>query len=136
MAYITLQQLIDEFGEDHLIQLTDRTGLDVIDVGVLNAYIAEIDNDIDGYLHRRYDTPIDPVPAALRMRIMDIVRYRLFHHQATEEVEARYKMAIRWLEDIRDNRMDLPGVPLKTSGGGIAGYAPDRVFTADTLKGF
>jgi len=136
MAYVTQQQLIDEFGEDHLIQLTDRAGTGVIDEDVLNAYIAEIDNDIDGYLHRRYDTPIDPVPPALRMRIMDIVRYRLFHHQATEEVEARYKMAIRWLEDIRENRMDLPGVPLKNSGGGIVGYAPDRVFTPQSLEDY
>ena len=108
MSYATLQELVDRYGEERLVQLTDRSMAEVIDQAVLLRAIA--DAEIDGYLAARYRLPLASVPPVLTRIAPDIVFYRLHSDEAPEEVRTRYEDARRLLEGISRGSVGL-GVP-------------------------
>lgn len=108
MAYATQQNLIDRFGEDELIQLTDRDNLGAINATVVSRALGDADATINGYLAARYTLPLSsPVPEMLERLACDIARYALFEDQVTEIVEKRYKDAIALLRDVSAGRAEL-----------------------------
>jgi phage gp36-like protein len=110
MSYTTLQELVDRYGEERLVQLTDRSMAEVIDQAVLLRAIADADAEIDGYLAARYRLPLASVPPVLTRIAPDIVFYRLHSDEAPEEVRTRYEDARRLLEGISRGSVGL-GVP-------------------------
>lgn len=101
MAYITKAQMILEFGEPELIQLTNRTGTGtVIDDDVLDQAMLNAEGEVDSYIGTRYELPLPSVPTILTAFTCDIARYRLYDDQSTDEVLRRYERAIAWLRDI------------------------------------
>lgn len=100
MTYATLQNLIDRFGADELIQLTDREGLGEIDTTVTDRALADADARINGYLAARYTLPLVNVPTELELLACDIARYLLHDDRVTEQIEQRYKDAIAQLRDV------------------------------------
>lgn len=110
MAYCTAQDMIDRFGEDEVIQLTDRARQGIIDDGVLDRALSDARAEIDGYLAVRYPVPLAAVPPVLVRVSADITRYYLFDKAATDQVEARYKAAVGLLRDISAGRVTL-GLP-------------------------
>lgn len=113
MAYCTTADLIAEFGEQSLIDLTDRADppAGVVDAVTLGRAIAAADAEIDGYLATRYLVPIAPVPVRLVGVACDIVRYRLHADRVTDDspVLRRYRDAVAWLKDLAAGRAVLPG---------------------------
>lgn len=107
MAYCTRQNLIDRYGEEELIQLTDRANIGQIDDAVLDQAIADAAAEIDGYLSARYTLPLGSVPAALTRVAADIARYDLYSSVAPEHVRQRYEDARRFLEQIAAGRVQL-----------------------------
>lgn len=107
MTYASQQNLIDRFGEDELIQLTDRASLDAIDATVVARALADADAEINGYLSTRYTLPLSPVPAVLEKLACDIARYQLFENAVTEIVKERYENAIRFLKDVAAGKVTL-----------------------------
>lgn len=97
MPYNTRQNMIDRYGEEELIQLTDRAGNGVIDDAVLDQAIADANAEIDGYLGGRYQLPLAVTPPILTVYACDITRYRLYDDAATEQVEKRYQDALKFL---------------------------------------
>lgn len=96
MSYCTQQDLIDEFGEAELIQLTDEAGLGVIGVEAVDKAIARADRKINRYLAGRNELPLasdDVVDLAC-----DITRYYLYANQVTELVKERFHDAVKELE--------------------------------------
>lgn len=101
MTYAIRQNMIDRFGEDELIQLTDREGLGEINTTVLDRSLADAGAVINGFLAARYPLPLSaPVPTVLELLECDIARYFLHDDRATEQVENRYKDAIGLLRDV------------------------------------
>lgn len=101
MTYATLQNLKDRFGEDELIQLTDRDNLGTINTTVVDRALADADAQINGYLSVRYTLPLSaPVPTELERIACDLARYALYEDRVTEIVEKRYDAAIRKLRDV------------------------------------
>jgi len=143
MAYATQQDLIDRFGEDELIQLTDRTNLPAaaIDADVVAAALSDAENLADSYLAKRYALPLDPVPEVLTRTTAEIARYFL-HGRRTEKddpVTRDYAQALTWLKDVAKGLVELEaaGIPPEESGSGqVQVDAPPRVFSRDTLGGF
>lgn len=123
MAYASVADLVARFGEDELIDLTDRdeprTGAVV--EAVAQAAIADAAGEIDAYLGVRYALPVAPVPAHLVTVACDVARYRLHGVRVTEEVRTRYDDALRWLKDVAAGRALLPGAA--TASNGTAGAA-------------
>jgi phage gp36-like protein len=96
VSYCTQQDLIDEFGEAELIQLTDEAGLGVIGAEAVEKAIARADRKINRYLAGRNELPLtsdDVVDLAC-----DITRYYLYANQVTELVKERFHDAIKELE--------------------------------------
>lgn len=141
MPYATPQDVIDEIGEREVIALTDRDNLGVVDSALLTRKLGDAAALIDAHLVGRYTLPLAGSFPVLRRYACDIARYLLSGSDVTEveTVRNRYKDAIKFLEAVRDGRIQL--------GADAAGQAAaeparisvvgsDRVFTRDSLSDF
>lgn len=140
MTYATQQNLIDRFGEEELIQLTDRSNLGVIDAAVVNRALGDADAQINGYLAVRYTLPlVAPLPAVLERLASDIARYALHENAVTEIVETRYRDAIALLKDVSKGtaKLDENGAAaLPTSNNGVQISSTTPVFRRSESGGF
>lgn len=123
MAYCTQQDMIDRFGSDELVELTDRTQLGEIDVAVLNAAIADATGDIDMYLSVRYALPLTVTPAVLTRLCCDIARFYLHGHAPPDTVSDRHGAAIDLLQSIAKGDIDLAVGEASGDGAEVA-YSP------------
>lgn len=140
MAYATLQDLIDRNGEAELIQLSDRAEPPAgeVDAAIVDKALADAGEVVDGYLQGRYRLPLDPVPAMLTHLACDLARYRLHGDLVTEKVKENHAAALKTLREIATGviRLQAAGVEAAAGAAGVLSVAPERVFTADALKGF
>jgi phage gp36-like protein len=139
MTYAVQADLVERFGEQEIIQLTDRKGIGVIDEDVLARSLQDADAEIDGYIGGRVTLPLTSVPKILVGYACDIARYKLYADDPTENVRNRYKDAIRFLELVGQGKLSL-GVttdnePVVTAGG-VKSSSPCPVFNDRTLAGF
>lgn len=109
MAYATADDMIAEFGEREVIALTDRDNLGYVDTPLLEDRLDKATAEIETYLVGRYAVPLSVVSPLITTYCCDIARYRLSGAQVTEvdAVRNRYKDAIRFLEAVRDGKIDL-----------------------------
>lgn len=105
MSYCTRQNLIDRFGEDELIQRSDRSNLGVIDDTVLNQAISDADEEINGYIAKYL--PLASVPPVLIPLACDIARYRLYDDAAPDLIKERYRNAIAYLLGVAKGQIPL-----------------------------
>lgn len=110
MTYATQQDLIDRFGEEEIINRTDRSGTGSIDATVVDLALADADDEINGYLGQQYELPLASVPSLLNRLAADIARYRLYDDAASDEVRNRYKDAVSLLTSIARGNVSL-GMP-------------------------
>lgn len=130
--YITQPEFEQAFGQDELTDLLAQ-GADFSKTEQASASL------VSGYIGARYTLPLLSVPDVVKGWTLDITRYRLWDEAAPEEVRRRYEDAISQLRDVAAGKLALPpGVDGTPSSGGFEseGFADERVFTADTLKGF
>ena len=116
-TYCTSQDLIDRYGEEELIQLTDRTGTGAIDQSVLDQAIADAAAEIDAHLAFRYELPLTEVPAALTRIACEITRYQLYDDAPLDAVKDRYDNALRFLRSVAKGEIRLvqqSGAPAET----------------------
>ena len=105
--YAAKQDLVARFGENELIQLTDRTNAGIIDETVLEQAINDANAEINGYLGGRYQLPLAIVPASIKPLCCDIARYKLYDDQSSEQVNKRYDAAIRFLSSVSKGHISL-----------------------------
>lgn len=136
MPYATQQDLIDRFGEDELIQLTDRDGDGAIDADVMDTALTDADAEIDGYLATKYQLPLATVPGVITQLACDVARYRLYDEHATEQVRNRYKDAVAFLTRLSRGEVSLGlATPPASSSGEVQTTSGDRKFNRTTMKG-
>lgn len=99
--------MLDRFGDEELIQLTDRYGAGVVDETVLDQAIADAGAEIDGWLAGLYPLPLAEVPPALILRACDMARYYLYASAPTEIVRKRYESAGQWLRAVAKGDVPL-----------------------------
>lgn len=143
MTYCVLQDLIDRFGNELLVQLTDRTNIPAttIDETVVDRAIGDAGALIDTYLAKRYTLPLADTPPVLTKFAADLARYFLTGDSAAKgtPVEAAYRDALDWLADVAEGTVVLAagGETEAPAGGGQVEYAAScRVFTRDSLRRF
>lgn len=134
MAYATLSDLQARYGDDELLQLTDRDGDSFPDAAVYEPALADASAEIDGYVGAVRDVPLSlPPPALIVLLTCEIARYRLWQDAASEEVRARYEDAVAKLRDIAARRMQVPGLdPAQGPASAPQISAPGRVFGSIT----
>jgi len=139
MTYATQQDLVDRFGSDELIQLTDRANIGSIDSTVVSRALGDADAEINGYLAAQYSLPLPSVPAVLVRLACDIARYQLSADRVTESVRDRYKDAVVFLKSLSKGEAQLgvaTGQSAVTSESGVSFTGPDRIFSRSTLRDY
>ena len=121
MPYATKQNLIDRFGQQELVELTDSAELGVIDDGAVAVALADTDAEINSFLAGRYTLPLTQTSPELERLACDIARYRLWDDAASETVKNRYDDAIKKLRDVSKGvaslGIDQASQPVKVSNG-------------------
>ena len=114
MPYALKADMLEEFDEQELIQLTDRAipATGEIDDAILDRALTGASAEIDGYLVR-YNGTVLTLPILTRYAC-DIARYRLYRSGAPEEIRNRYKDATRFLEMVAAGKISL-GVSAETA---------------------
>ncbi|WP_423197447.1 DUF1320 domain-containing protein [Cupriavidus sp. H19C3] len=110
MAYATRDDMAARFGEDELIQLSDRDDQGEINVGVLADALEDASAEMDSYLAGRYAVPLAQAPRFLAGLCMDIARYRLCGsggRRSTEDIDDRYKNAVKFLEKVANGTVSI-----------------------------
>lgn len=129
MAYCTLQNLIDEFGERELIQLTDRSHAGVVDQDVLDRALQRADRTIHRYLGGRQALPVDADDVV--DLACDITRYYLFSVAPPDEVRTRFEDAVKQLEKMAKGLLavtDTAGQPAASAGEAAQMVSGGHVF--------
>jgi phage gp36-like protein len=133
MTYASQQNMIDRFGSDELIQLTDRGNLGVIDTAVLGQALADANTEIDSYLSSVCTLPLVTIPPRLIKIAADIARYELYGARCTDQVRARYTDAIAYLKLVVAGTVSLGLDPQNqpvAEVGGVGMNAKAPVFAA------
>lgn len=141
MAYVTLSQLQESFGEAEILQLTDRARTGAVNMVVLQRAIDDVTAQIDSFLAGHYVLPLSNVPANLVRIAADLVRYQLYDIKVNELVKQRRDDAIEYLTKVSKGLVilgaDQAGTPVKPdAGGGVKSTAPNRTFTDESLSGY
>ena len=141
MPYCTLQDLTDRYSQRMLVDISDRgdeaTG--DVDTALIGRAIADADALIDGYLKVRYALPLAAVPRLVTDLSLRIAIYYAHGHVAAEKIAADYKEAIRTLQEISRGvvQLDVDGLePAESGGVEVRTNAEERVFTANTMRGY
>lgn len=118
MAYATLQDLIARYGEEELIQLSDRLGHGSVDTTVIDQALADAGSVIDGHLAGRVALPLSPVPPILTAYCCDLTRERLFPDApADHPVVRRGNEARKFLAQVAAGHIALGIQPDPIDGG-------------------
>lgn len=143
MTYCNQQDLVERFGEDRLVQLTDRENrpATTINATTVTRHIGDATSTINSYLGKRYQLPLGAVPEVLVKLAVDIAWYYLQGDTADKDSTERlaYRDAITWLESVASGKVIIEGageVIAPAGGGQVQTKGPARVFNRDNLAGY
>jgi phage gp36-like protein len=148
----TVADVRANLAEDVLIYLVD----DENEKAITPAAEARIQEDIrkavaevNSYVAQRYTLPLPEIPAVLRDKAMDVVKYKLFSRRgirpgtADETIRQNYEDALRWLRDLALGKTSLTFSGNSGSDGPAVpqGVLPRiraarRVFSREKLEDF
>lgn len=137
MAYLIKADMQELFGDEELVQLTDRVSGGVIDDVVLDKAITFAEDVIDAIVPKS----IRPGKTALVTNLAaDIARWRLYDDLAPEHVQRRYDEAMKMLRDVAAGKASL-GVNADTgeeinTAAGVKATTNTRVFNDSSLAGY
>jgi phage gp36-like protein len=139
LAYIAKQDLLDELGEDKLIQLTDNERSGTVDDAVVNKAIAYAEGLFDSYARTRYALPV-PVTEMVKSVCLDLAVYKLRRARtSTKEAmdslkSSLYDSAIKVLEAIQKGTaaLDVPAAEESVSSPA----SPDAVLKGTSKSQF
>lgn len=105
--------------------------------------IADADAEIDGYLAKRYSTPIEPAPKVINKFSKDIAVYNLSSRKGIDEedrektVLTRYNAAIKFLTLVSEGKVEL-GISTNADAAskGFKMKSSRRSFTRESMKGW
>lgn len=120
MPYATQADLVRRFGDEELIQLTDRLQVGQIAEVVVTAALSDAAGTIDSYIGARYAVPVSPVPELLLRLTCDIARFLLRGETASDAIRKVYDDALKTLRDLSEGRAVLVGAAPAPPGGAPA----------------
>ncbi len=145
MAYITNADIEERLGSTAYVQLADDDGDGQADVGVVDEARLGAEGEVNSFLARRYQVPIDltvhpELSDVLKSFTLDLAEYRLRSRRPPVPPDAvrRREQASGWLTGVADGRIDLPAttsVAGNTTKGTIASVSgEDRLLSRDELS--
>lgn len=101
MAYASLADATDLYGQDYVLTSVDRDADGNADAAATTAALSQASSLIDSYLAAKYTVPISPVPDLLVKYTVDIAIYECCPASTrTDEKRQRYEDALAWLKDV------------------------------------
>ncbi|KJS45889.1 MAG: hypothetical protein VR71_00010 [Roseovarius sp. BRH_c41] len=141
MAYLTVQDMIDRYGEGFLAEVTARDTIPgVIGMTALQVAVDDAVSVAESYVAGLYNA--DNPPRVLTMHTAAIAWYRLLGARAAafDGAEEGYEAAISFLREVRKGEASLGDETPEDTGRGNPQLpqisAPEGTFTRDSLKGF
>lgn len=141
MVYATEQNIIDRYGVDELLLVSDRDGDGVADVNIVSTGLQDATEEIDSYLAARYALPLATVPGILTRTCVDLAMYYMSPtaDALTEERTNRIEAARKWLMALSKGHVSLgitaPEPPTIPQSVQSSSANPTRVFTRTTMEG-
>ncbi|MBI1825876.1 MAG: DUF1320 family protein [Planctomycetes bacterium] len=146
MAYITNTDISTRLGASTYLQLTDDDNDGVADSAVANEARIGAEGEVNTYLARRYQTPIDVIANSelaglLASVTLDVVEYRLRLRRppVPTDTQQRFARTVVWLEAMASGAIALPSLtvlPGSTSVGILAATSGEnRLLTRNELSG-
>jgi phage gp36-like protein len=143
VGYATLADLIARFGEQELVQLTNRDnpGDGLVVTEVADEALADAESEVNSYLASRYALPLVEVPRVLVRVTCDVARYGLYGSvSADDTVKERYQDAIKFLRDVSTGKATL-GIAAPQEAAPVQSGGPEvapgrRGFSAEHLEGY
>jgi len=139
MAYATLANMIERFGEAELLAIADRDMDGEVDAEVVSAALDDASGQIDSYIGGRYALPLSGTSGQLARIACDLARWQLYTDAPHERVTEANKAALAWLRDVAAGRanLDIGGEKPQADPAGAPRFeGGPRVFTRDTLAGY
>lgn len=141
MTYASQADLVERFGEQMIIDLSDRADppADAIDAAVVARALTDADAVINGYLTARYALPLASTPALVRDLALPIACYKLHRDTVSAKVLKDYDDALKELVKIASGtiKLDVAGMePATNNASGVRFTDRERPLTADNLKGY
>lgn len=137
--YLTIAEMVEAFGYEELVRLTDELGTRRIDKARLIAAIMSAQAEADGYLASRYTVPLTaPIPLLLKNAVRDRARFKLYNQEAPEGVKTAAADALRTLRDLATGTMKLPQAetPPATSSDPVMWHSGGRTYPPGSLDGY
>lgn len=143
--YCALDDIRAAYGDAVVLELADRDRDGVADPAVVGAALDAAAAEIDGWMAKRYATPLVNPPPRIKQAAVVIAWFAL--HQGNglrdgDPIRLDYNNQLKWLQAVASGAADLPGVSPAGAGGGAAtasGAAftgPRRAFSRDSLREF
>ena len=135
--YCSVDDLIKRISLEDLTQLSDDDGDGEYDENIVNEAIEYAQNIIDGYVGKKYQVPLDPIPEIIKRIAVDLAIYWLYSRsdEIPEEIENRYKNQIKMLEDIAKGNISIGVLVIEEEGVYQAGKTLDeRIFKINDIK--
>lgn len=140
MAYATHQDMVDRFGEQEMIRLTDRDGsAGALVVTVLNRALDDADAVIDAHLQSAgYSLPLAGQVGLLTNIAVDLARAKLYDESPTDTVLTREKNALALLDRIAKGllKLGLPAAETPATSDEAIVESAGSVWVRDRSKGF
>lgn len=129
--YATHDDLVNRFGALAIAELESmhNDGL----LAVTNA-LSDASEKMNSYLSIRYKTPLNKTEH-LKLVCADIARYLLYMNEPTDEVEARYKEALKWLQDVGAGKANVTFNEPLTDDEQQSTYIKPAVPIGDSYRG-
>lgn len=139
MAYSSFNDLLNRLSETEIKELTDDVNSGAVENAVIARAIADADAVIDSFCMSRYTVPFSPVPDIIRSISVDISIFNLFKRRGLNlntTGEAKNN-AFEFLREIAAGRITLGiATPEVAARPSCTKSASDRIFTADSIKGY
>ena len=146
MAYITNGDIEERVGSATYVQLADDDGDGVADVAVVEEARLGAEGEVNSYLVRRYEVPINlsahsELAGLLVSVTLDLAELRLRSRRppVPEAALRRRDQAVEWLTRVAEGAIGLPSVlPLASStvrGLRVASTGANRVLSRDEMSG-
>lgn len=139
MSYAVVSDMLAKYGVEELEMVAPGQAPGSLSTDKITDALSDAESEINSYLAQTYEVPVEAPPESIKSACCDIARYRLFAHQATDEINQRYKDRIAWLKSISKGEATL-GIADKASKTPVKAVivtgGKNRLFTRDTLSDF
>jgi phage gp36-like protein len=112
MAYCTSADISLAISPAPFLQLADDDESGAVDSAVVDNAIATADAYIDAMISTRFSVPVSPVPDIIKFASVWLSVCQLGKRRGLlpEDYGAECEKWMRWLEDVKDGRVDIPGL--------------------------